>query len=400
MLKAENLHKTFSPGTINEKKALTGVDISLEEGDFVTVIGGNGAGKSTLLNAIAGVWPVDEGSVRIDGVDVTGLPDYRRAALIGRVFQDPMTGTAATMGIEENLALAARRGKRRTLRWGITERDREEYREKLGIEPEPKKEPKKEDKKQEFKNINEVDEIKSDELSDESVDNGMEYSAVEDIFYVDPNPKKMDIPDEPLAKVKPKQYIFQLEDVDKEKPEEKEEEKDVIIEELSGSGADADSKNYTNVIQADNLVDDMADLNTFVDTNTKVLWTATKSDPNMSKADRDWNLSNIIALHVLRNEIIKEVKQPSITNDALEQKAAQIRGDASYSRLFGKDSPDYLRRQTPDKMLTDYDKYAEEGEFVAVGKPLFKIADMSRMYLRAYITSQRLEQVKTGQNII
>ena len=235
-----------------------------------------------------------------------------------------------------------------------------EYREKLGIEPEPKKEPKKEDKKQEFKNINEVDEIKSDELSDESVDNGMEYSAVEDIFYVDPNPKKMDIPDEPLAKVKPKQYIFQLEDVDKEKPEEKEEEKDVIIEELSGSGADADSKNYTNVIQADNLVDDMADLNTFVDTNTKVLWTATKSDPNMSKADRDWNLSNIIALHVLRNEIIKEVKQPSITNDALEQKAAQIRGDASYSRLFGKDSPDYLRRQTPDKMLTDYDKYAEE----------------------------------------
>ena len=133
MLKAENLHKTFSPGTINEKKALTGVDISLEEGDFVTVIGGNGAGKSTLLNAIAGVWPVDEGSVRIDGVDVTGLPDYRRAALIGRVFQDPMTGTAATMGIEENLALAARRGKRRTLRWGITERDREEYREKLRL---------------------------------------------------------------------------------------------------------------------------------------------------------------------------------------------------------------------------------------------------------------------------
>ncbi|MBQ1525980.1 MAG: ATP-binding cassette domain-containing protein [Lachnospiraceae bacterium] len=133
MLIAENIRKTFAAGTINEKRALDGVNISLNKGDFVTMIGGNGAGKSTLMNAIAGVWPVDAGTIIIDGSDVTGLPDYKRAALIGRVFQDPRTGTAATMEIEENLALAARRGKRRTLKWGITARDKEEYHEKLKL---------------------------------------------------------------------------------------------------------------------------------------------------------------------------------------------------------------------------------------------------------------------------
>ena len=133
MLIAENIRKTFAAGTINEKRALNGVNISLNKGDFVTMIGGNGAGKSTLMNAIAGVWPVDAGTIIIDGSDVTGLPDYKRAALIGRVFQDPRTGTAATMEIEENLALAARRGKRRTLKWGITARDKEEYHEKLKL---------------------------------------------------------------------------------------------------------------------------------------------------------------------------------------------------------------------------------------------------------------------------
>ncbi len=133
MLRADNIHKTFGAGTINEKRALDGVSISLKKGDFVTVIGGNGAGKSTLMNAIAGVWPVDAGTIVIDGSDVTGLPDYKRAALIGRVFQDPRTGTAATMEIQENLALAARRGKRRTLKWGITAQDKEEYTEKLKL---------------------------------------------------------------------------------------------------------------------------------------------------------------------------------------------------------------------------------------------------------------------------
>lgn len=131
MLDVKHISKTFNPGTINEKHALNGVDLSLDEGDFVTMIGGNGAGKSTLLNAIAGVWPVDEGSIVIDGQDVTGLPDFKRAGLIGRVFQDPMTGTAATMQIDENLALAARRGHRRTLKWGVTNEERESYREKL-----------------------------------------------------------------------------------------------------------------------------------------------------------------------------------------------------------------------------------------------------------------------------
>ena len=133
MLKLENICKTFNPGTINEKKALKSIDLHLKPGDFVTVIGGNGAGKSTMLNAVAGVWPVDEGSIVIDGVDVTGLPEHQRAAYIGRVFQDPMTGTAPNMQIEENLALAVRRGQKRSLRWGVTKAEREEYAEKLKI---------------------------------------------------------------------------------------------------------------------------------------------------------------------------------------------------------------------------------------------------------------------------
>ena len=133
MLEIKGVHKTFNPGTINEKKALNGIDLVLNDGDFVTVIGGNGAGKSTMLNAIAGVWPVDSGQIIIDGVDVTKLPEHRRARFLGRVFQDPMTGTAATMGIEENLALAKRRGRRRFLGSGITHKEREEYKELLKI---------------------------------------------------------------------------------------------------------------------------------------------------------------------------------------------------------------------------------------------------------------------------
>ncbi len=133
MLEITNVEKTFNPGTINEKYALKGINFRLEEGDFVTVIGGNGAGKSTMLNMIAGVYPVDCGSIVIDGVDVTRLPEYKRAKYLGRVFQDPMTGTAADMQIEENLALAARRGKRRTLRPGITQKERKEYKELLKI---------------------------------------------------------------------------------------------------------------------------------------------------------------------------------------------------------------------------------------------------------------------------
>ena len=132
MLEIQNVSKTFNAGTVNQKTALNGLNLKLNEGDFVTVIGGNGAGKSTMLNAVAGVWPVDEGKILIDGVDVTRLGEHQRAAYIGRVFQDPMTGTAATMQIEENLALAARRGKRRTLRIGITKAEREQYRELLG----------------------------------------------------------------------------------------------------------------------------------------------------------------------------------------------------------------------------------------------------------------------------
>ncbi|MFI3312769.1 MAG: ABC transporter ATP-binding protein [Eubacteriales bacterium] len=131
MLELKNIFKTFNPGTINEKKALNGVDLVLNDGDFVTVIGGNGAGKSTTLNAIAGVWPVDSGEIIIDGKDITALPEHKRAAYIGRVFQDPMMGTAPTMQIEENLALAARRGKMRTLLPGITGKERAGYIEAL-----------------------------------------------------------------------------------------------------------------------------------------------------------------------------------------------------------------------------------------------------------------------------
>ena len=131
MLKLENISKTFNPGTINEKKALIGLSLHLAPGDFVTVIGGNGAGKSTMLNAIAGVWPVDEGRIVLDGQDITALPEYQRASLIGRVFQDPMMGTAPNMQLEENLALALRRGQRRGLRWGVTREERSAYREVL-----------------------------------------------------------------------------------------------------------------------------------------------------------------------------------------------------------------------------------------------------------------------------
>ena len=134
MLEIQNVSKTFNAGTVNQKTALNGLNLKLNEGDFVTVIGGNGAGKSTMLNAVAGVWPVDEGKILIDGVDVTRLSEHQRAAYIGRVFQDPMTGTAATMQIEENLALAARRGKRRTLRIGITKAERELKTLDLGLE--------------------------------------------------------------------------------------------------------------------------------------------------------------------------------------------------------------------------------------------------------------------------
>ena len=133
MLDIKNKKKTFNPETINEKKALNGINLHLNEGDFVTVIGGNGAGKSTMLNMVSGVYPVDCGSIVIDGVDVTKLPEYKRAKYLGRVFQDPMTGTAADMQIEENLALAARRGKTRLLRVGITAKERKEYKELLKI---------------------------------------------------------------------------------------------------------------------------------------------------------------------------------------------------------------------------------------------------------------------------
>ena len=133
MLKIQNVKKVFNAGTINEKVALNGLNLELKEGDFVTVIGGNGAGKSTMLNCVSGLYTVDEGHILIDGIDVTKLPEYKRAKYIGRVFQDPMMGTAATMQIEENLALAARRGKTRGLRAGITKKEREQYREQLKI---------------------------------------------------------------------------------------------------------------------------------------------------------------------------------------------------------------------------------------------------------------------------
>ncbi|OUP58616.1 ABC transporter ATP-binding protein [Pseudoflavonifractor sp. An184] len=133
MLELHQVCKTFNPGTVNEKAALNHLSLTLEEGDFVTVIGGNGAGKSTMLNAISGVWPVDKGAIRIDGVDVTELSEHRRAVYLGRVFQDPMVGTAGNMTIEENLALAARRGEKRTLRWGIKKSEREQFKELLRL---------------------------------------------------------------------------------------------------------------------------------------------------------------------------------------------------------------------------------------------------------------------------
>jgi len=131
MLKVTNLQKTFNPGTINAKTALNGFDLHIAEGDFVTVIGGNGAGKSTLLNAIAGVWKPDYGTIEIDGVDVTNMPEHKRAKFLGRVFQDPMKGTAPDMEIAENLSIAARRGTKRRLVWGCTRKDRENYRSLL-----------------------------------------------------------------------------------------------------------------------------------------------------------------------------------------------------------------------------------------------------------------------------
>lgn len=131
MLKINKIEKTFNLGTINEKKALMGVSLHLNKGDFVTIIGGNGAGKSTLMNAITGVWPVDNGSIYLDGINITGLKEYKRAKYIGRVFQDPMMGTAPDMQIVENLALAYRRGKSRTLRWGITSAEKAMFRERL-----------------------------------------------------------------------------------------------------------------------------------------------------------------------------------------------------------------------------------------------------------------------------
>ena len=131
MLEIKNVYKTFNAGTVNEKVALKGLDLTLEDGDFVTVIGGNGAGKSTMLNAVAGVWPVDMGKILIDGQDVTRLSEHQRAKYIGRVFQDPMMGTAATMQIDENLALAARRGLPRTLKIGITKKEHDTYYELL-----------------------------------------------------------------------------------------------------------------------------------------------------------------------------------------------------------------------------------------------------------------------------
>lgn len=131
MLEIKDIYKTFNAGTINEKMALKGVSLKLEDGDFCTVIGGNGAGKSTMLNSIAGTWPVDNGAILIDGQDVSGLPEHKRAPFLGRVFQDPRMGTVADMGIDENLAIAARRGKRRGLSWGVTKSEREKYREML-----------------------------------------------------------------------------------------------------------------------------------------------------------------------------------------------------------------------------------------------------------------------------
>jgi ABC-type uncharacterized transport system, ATPase component len=131
MLEVKGLYKTFNPGSVNEKKALSGIDLTLNDGDFVTVIGGNGAGKSTMLNMIAGVYPVDSGTITIDGIDVTKLSEHKRARYIGRVFQDPRMGTAADMWLEENLAIANRRGKFRGLNWAISGKERKEFKEML-----------------------------------------------------------------------------------------------------------------------------------------------------------------------------------------------------------------------------------------------------------------------------
>ena len=131
MLKITNLHKTFNPGTVNAKTALCGLNLVLNDGDFVTVIGGNGAGKSTMLNAIAGVWKPDRGTIELDGVDLTNMPEHKRAKFLGRVFQDPMKGTAPDMEIAENLAIAARRGTKRKLKWGVRKAEREQYRQLL-----------------------------------------------------------------------------------------------------------------------------------------------------------------------------------------------------------------------------------------------------------------------------
>ncbi len=131
MLELRHITKTFNAGTVNEKVALNDICLKLEEGDFVTIIGGNGAGKSTMLNAVAGAWLPDCGSVIVDGVDVTDMPEYKRAKFLGSVFQDPRMGTATDMWLEENLAIAKRRGERRTLRWAITRKERDEYRELL-----------------------------------------------------------------------------------------------------------------------------------------------------------------------------------------------------------------------------------------------------------------------------
>ncbi|MDY4835361.1 MAG: ATP-binding cassette domain-containing protein [Frisingicoccus sp.] len=131
MLKIKNVKKTFNAGTINEKKALNGINLHLEPEDFVTIIGGNGAGKSTTLNMIAGVYPIDSGTIILDGVNISRLPEHARAKYLGRVFQDPMRGTAADMEIQENLALALRRGEKRGLRWGISKEEKEQYKKLL-----------------------------------------------------------------------------------------------------------------------------------------------------------------------------------------------------------------------------------------------------------------------------
>ncbi|MEY8308286.1 ATP-binding cassette domain-containing protein [Erysipelotrichaceae bacterium 51-3] len=131
MLEIKNISKTFNPGTVTEKKAINNLNLKINDGDFITVIGGNGAGKSTMLNLIAGVFPPDGGRILLDGKDITLLPEHKRAAYIGRVFQDPLMGTAADMEIGENLAFAARRGRRRTLKWGIGKEEQEQFKASL-----------------------------------------------------------------------------------------------------------------------------------------------------------------------------------------------------------------------------------------------------------------------------